>query len=79
MTKIRGVWATSAARAMFTESERQGCVDDYEARGPQLYAGGAGFAHYDLPGGRTLVLAERDGKVSVMTLEEIREEQRHDQ
>ena len=76
MSTVRGVWATSAAREMFTEGERAFAVEDYEEHGPQIFAGGVGFAYYDFAGGRTLVLADNTGKVSLMTLEEIREERR---
>ena len=73
---MKGVWATPAAREKFTPTERGYAVEDYEEHGPQLFAGGAGFAYYHCSEGRTLVLAERDGRASLMTLEEVKEEQR---
>ncbi len=72
---ICGVWATSAAREEFTASERDGVVDDYEQDGPQLFADGVGFAVYEFSGGRRLVVAEKSGRVSLITSEEVRAEQ----
>ena len=74
---MKGVWATSAAREEFTATERAYAVEDYEEHGPQLFARGAGFAYYHFSEGRTLVLAEKGGRVSLMTLEEVQEEQRN--
>ncbi len=72
---VRGVWATSAAREAFSPSERSGAVSAYEEHGPQYFADGAGFAVYHFPGGRSLMAAEREGRVSLFTLEEIHDEQ----
>ena len=71
---IRGVWATSAAREEFSPSEREGVVHDYDQRGPQLFADGAGFAVYHFSGGRRLMVAEQEGRVSLMTCEEVQQE-----
>ena len=76
MPPVKAVWATSAAREEFTSTERADCVEDYEQNGPQLFVGGGGFAYYYFANGRTMVLAEKDGKVSLFTLEEIQEEPR---
>ena len=67
---VRGVWATSAAWEEFNPFERANCVENHEHYGPQLFAGGVGFAVFRFPRGRTLVLAERNGVVSLMTEEE---------
>ncbi len=70
---IEAVWATPPSREEFSASERQGCIDDYAEHGPQCFAGGAGFAFYRFTDGRTLVLADNSGKVSVMTEQELEE------
>jgi hypothetical protein len=74
---MRGVWPTPAAREEFRPSELEAAIDDYTERGPQYFAGEprAGFALYSFSGGRVLVLAERRGLLSLMTKEELGEEQ----
>ena len=73
---VKGVWATPAAQEEFNFFERAVAVEDYEQCGPQYFAGGAGFAIYELSGGRSLVLAERNGLVSLMTQAEVEAERR---
>ena len=73
---VKGVWATPAAREEFDSFERASCVENYEQCGPQLFVGGVGFAEYELSGGRRLILADRDGRVSLMTFEEVEAERR---
>jgi hypothetical protein len=77
---VEGIWATPRAKEMFTPIEMAiemaYAVDDYEEHGPQHFAAGAGFAVYEFDGGRSLVLADKKGKVSLMTAEEVEEEQR---
>jgi len=75
---MRGVWPTPAAREEFRPSELQAAMDDYSERGPQYFAGEprAGFAVYNFSGSRVLVLCERRGLVSLMTPDEVEEEQR---
>jgi hypothetical protein len=77
---MKGVWTTPAAREEFRRSELQAAMDDYTERGPQYFAGEprAGFAVYNFSGSRVLVLCERRGLVSLMTLDEVEveEEQR---
>jgi hypothetical protein len=70
---IEGVWATLAASEAFSDSERQGCIDDYSELGPQYFTRGVGFAFYKFTDGRSLLLADKGGKVSVMTQEELAE------
>ena len=73
---VRGVWATPTAREEFSSFERANCVENYEHYGPQLFVGGVGFAEYEFPGGRRLLLADRGGRVSLMTAEEVGAERR---
>jgi hypothetical protein len=74
---MRSVWPTPATREEFRPTELQAAIDDYTERGPQYFAGEprTGFALYNFSGGRVLVLAERRGLVSLMTTEELGEEQ----
>ena len=75
---MRGVWPTPAAREEFRPSELQAAMDDYSERGPQYFAGEprAGFAVYNFSGSRVLVLCERRGLVSLMTLDEVEEQRK---
>jgi hypothetical protein len=69
---VRGVWATPAAREEFRPAELDSAVADYEVWGPQFVSGrgGVGFRYYEVSEGRVLLLAERRGLVTLMTLEE---------
>ena len=73
---VKGVWATPAAREEFNPFERATAVEAYEQYGPQLFVGGVGFAVYGLPGSRRLLLTDRNGCVTLMTVEEVEAERR---
>ncbi len=73
---VRGVWATPEARSEFSPSELDWCVKCYQERGAQRVVEGGAFAIYELSGGRELLLCERRGLVSLMTLEAVEAEAR---
>ena len=68
---VKGVWATEGARGAFPPSEMDWCVACYQERGAQQFVDGIAFAVYECSGGRELLLCERRGLVSLMTLEEV--------
>lgn len=72
---IEGVWATPAAREMFSQAELDDAVEDYNENGPQFVTDNprAGFAFYEYPENRVLLVAVSAGKATLMTADEYEE------